>query len=243
MSYKKIIILVSALIIIALLFITLNIAPNRGGKLCEEFIINIEDSTEYQFVTKNDIVDIIKENHADFYGKTLSEISLHELELTLEKHQMLRNVDCYQSKSGKIVVDVHQRVPIFRVFTNDSSYYVDDKRVKMPIHYNHIIHVPVVTGIVKDEFVQNELFDFVLYLQNECEIGSMVQQIDVQNENRVQLSLNISSTTIIIGTLDDYKKKMNKLITFCHEVLPEVGWNKYKSINLEYKDKVVATKH
>ena len=60
----------------------------------------------------------------------------------------------------------------------------------------------------------------------------------------MRLILYPGSATILIhlGTIENFKGKLRNLEAFYEKVLPEVGWNKYSVINLEFKDQIVCKK-
>ena len=47
---------------------------------------------------------------------------------------------------------------------------------------------------------------------------------------------------IILGSIDNYEAKFEKLWLFYTEGLKNVGWNQYLKINLKYKDQIVCSK-
>ena len=52
----------------------------------------------------------------------------------------------------------------------------------------------------------------------------------------------IGDQVIILGDGENINKKFKKLEIFYKKAMPKEGWNSYKSINLKYKNQVVATK-
>jgi cell division protein FtsQ len=48
---------------------------------------------------------------------------------------------------------------------------------------------------------------------------------------------------IVIGKSSDLKKKITKLKAFYKHGLEEIGWDKYKILNLKYENQVVCTKN
>jgi cell division protein FtsQ len=46
----------------------------------------------------------------------------------------------------------------------------------------------------------------------------------------------------VFGTGDDIEIKFEKLMLFYKEGLSRVGWDKYSTINLKYKNQIVCTK-
>jgi cell division protein FtsQ len=58
----------------------------------------------------------------------------------------------------------------------------------------------------------------------------------------VELIPRAGDFRIVLGTLDDYEKKLRKFSVFVEKGLNVVGWNRYSVINLSYDKQVVCTK-
>lgn len=55
------------------------------------------------------------------------------LERELAKHPLIDQVECYKTPSGKLCIEVTQRIPILRVMSaNGENYYLDNKGIVMP---------------------------------------------------------------------------------------------------------------
>lgn len=53
----------------------------------------------------------------------------------------------------------------------------------------------------------------------------------------------VGSQIVVLGTTDDYKKKMERLKKLYVSGFSKVGWNKYKKIDLTYDNQAVCTKN
>ncbi|MDR1090381.1 MAG: hypothetical protein LBL79_04825 [Prevotella sp.] len=58
----------------------------------------------------------------------------------------------------------------------------------------------------------------------------------------ITLIPRVGDHRIILGDLDGYKERLNKLMTFYRNGLNETGWNKYSVINLKFDKRVVCIK-
>ncbi len=88
------------------------------------------------------------------------------------------------------------------------------------------------------------LITFVNVVENDKFWSSEIVQI-VANESttgdlKLELIARSGSHTIVFGTLDDIDEKLERCRTFYKEVLPSLGWSKFKSINVEYSNQVVC---
>ena len=72
--------------------------------------------------------------------------------------------------------------------------------------------------------------------------SAQIVQIYVNNQGEYELIPRIGPHIIILGDLEDYRAKFEKLELFYKDGLNHVGWNQYLKINLKYKDQIVCTK-
>jgi cell division protein FtsQ len=175
-------------------------------------------------------------------GKILSDVDMNEIEREIEKHPMVRRAVCYQSPNGDLNIDVTQRIPVFRVMSAAGDYYVDNERSKMPVTVKSSAYVTVVSGNVNLDFALGELYDFVVYLQSDNFFNSLVEQIYIYPNNRMELIPRVGDFVIVFGTTERYEAKLKKMKVFYETVPQRMGWNSYSKINLEYKDQVVCTR-
>jgi cell division protein FtsQ len=52
----------------------------------------------------------------------------------------------------------------------------------------------------------------------------------------------VGNHQILLGSLDDFEKKLKHLRLFYEQVIPKMGWEKYSVINLKYRNQIVCTK-
>jgi cell division protein FtsQ len=141
------------------------------------------------------------------------------------------------------VASIRQREPVLRVISDTKgSFYVDKDRKIMPLSSNYAVYLPVATGLIDEEFAQNELYDFAMFLRNNPEWDAWVEQIVVRRNNEVVLIPRAGDFKIIMGSLNNYSDKLKKFDLFVKRGLNVVGWNRYSEINLKYDNQVVATR-
>ena len=112
----------------------------------------------------------------------------------------------------------------------------------MPISQRYVAHVPIATGYMEKEFAENELYEFALFLQDNEFWNNQIEQICVFPNKEVELIPRVGRFRIVLGSLDDFEEKLNKLRLFYDQAIPKVGWDKYSVIDLKYKNQIVCTK-
>lgn len=212
-------------------------------ELCTKLEIVIKDNGNEQFLKEEDIEKYINSKKLNPYGKTFGEINTQEIEEAILANKLIKKAEVFTTNSGAIKINIYERKPIVRIMANNGdSYYIDDEGMRMPLSNNHTTYVPLATGSIKEEFAKIELYKFALFLSENKFWNSQIEQIVVSSNENITLIPRVGDHQIILGELDDYEGKLDKLMAFYKNGLSQSGWNKYSVINLKYDKQVVCTK-
>ncbi len=223
--------------------------------------IIIADSAQHQFINKDDILDILANNKIKIEGQLLDSLNTLALEHLMKSNHVIKEIEVYHDYNGTLYIRFTQRNPIIRLLANDhSSFYLDEDGYDMEYLPKYITHVPIVTGVdinekmiaenfnaqtgpflMKRDSVLHDVFVLGSYIYNHPFWRHNIEQIDLREDEIVLIPL-VGSFEIQFGNMSDYKKKFMYLETFYEKVLPRVGWQKYKVINLKYKNQIVCQK-
>ena len=211
--------------------------------------VNITDSLQRQFISTSDITDRLRRESLYPIGKSLNDVSTQAIEDAVMQFPVLRRVQCYKTCGGDICIDVWQQVPVLRVISDDSgvsysgaNYYVCQDRNILYATSHTACFVPVVTGSVSQEMATTELFDFVSWLRENSFWDAQIEQIVVTPQQDIQLIPRVGSHTIILGKIDSYQQKLQKLQTFYSEAFNQIGWIAYREIDLRFNGQVIGRK-
>jgi len=210
-------------------------------KICGQLVIVLDKNPGYQLITEKEIANILEAKELNPIGKTVKNIQTESIEEVLQKNPMIKSVECYKLPSGRVDIIVKQREPKFRV-VGLGSYYIDADRKPMPVSPNYAAYVPVISGHVTVTMVTGKMYDFVMYLKDNTFWNAQIEQIYVREDQKVELVPRVGDAIILLGTLDNYEKKLEKLHKLYKNGFNVIGWNKYKLIDLQYKDQVVCNK-
>ena len=61
------------------------------------------------------------------------------------------------------------------------------------------------------------------------------------DNGQIILVPRLGKTEIIIGSTPNWAEKLSNLRLFMDKAIPKYGWDTFKTLNLEFKDQVVAT--
>lgn len=241
---KKVLVIIGLCILAGyLVFAAVYFEDKPKDQICSHFEIVSDDDTDSNLVDIEDIEKYVDSKGLNPYGKPIKDINTYEIEKAIVTNQMVKSAEVFVTSNGGIRAVVKNRKPILRVINNSgASYYIDKDGEKVPLSRNFVADLPLATGAVKEDFAKNELREFALFLKKDDFWDSQVGQIVVLSNNELKLIPCIGNHEIILGEIDNYKEKLDKLKTFYKKGLSETGWNRYSIINLKYDKQVVCTK-
>ena len=230
-----------------------------NAKTVTDVEVILSDSADYHFITEDHIRNILFSSSGTIVGKPIKEVVLEDIENNLKSIKELRTAEAYTTANGKLVIWAEQRRPIMRVMPDEGGdYFIDDEGVviRRRNSYNPRLHIIVghinispamLDGVsVLDTAIKNSTLRDIHYLVNHISKNdfwsAQIDQIYVDRSNGIELIPRVGNHIVRIGNVEDIEEKLTKLETFYKDVLPEVGWNKYSVINLEFKDQIVCVK-
>lgn len=240
---KKIFILLFLLLLMGYLVIAITILNAKPtGKTCQGVELVINDSIDYGFITKQEILKLLITKKISPIGTEISQVNTRQIEDELKQHPLIENVECYRTPNLGIGIEITQRLPILRVMAaNGDNYYVDEKGEIMPLSASSA-NVAIATGNIDRNFATKELYEFGLFLQKHPLWKAQIQQINVTVAKELELVPRVGEHIIFLGKPGKYEQKFDRLKTFYTKALNQIGWNKYSRISLEFDNKIFCTK-
>ncbi len=248
--------------VIVFILVGLSIEANRTA-VCNSFVVNVDHSCGNLFVESEEIKKEVYETIDTVAGHKINQIQLSKIEDLIIGMEYVGNANVYRTIDGVIKVDVKQRRPLARVVNNfGESFYIDTDGRLMSLKQNYTARVMVVNGDIDarytplidlsepsnddlDEKGYNLLEDIYIiaeYLNDHEFLGPFIDQIYVNSNNNFELIAKNGSHTIEFGSIERMEQKFSKLMVFYNYGLTKMGWNKYGTINLKYKNQVVCAK-
>ena len=234
--------------VLALLVLLVAAKDKQQSRICRSLEVEVDHNSGLFFVDQNRIKDILWRNDISLIGQTLGELKFWYIEAILKNDPYIENAEIYVNAFGEMKIEVKQRKPILRVINRKGvSYYIDEIGKNMPFSSKFTARVPVATGSI-DSYgfegkVRDDLLKLAEFLQANTFWGAWIEQIVVDHKGEFELVPNIANHTILLGGINDIEQKFNNLLIFYQQGLKNVGWYKYKMINLKYKDQIVCTKY
>lgn len=214
---------------------------NDNDIICNDLQIQFNDNNKTKLITESDIAKIIDVKGLNPIGVRYINIRSESIENELLKNRIIKKVECYKTQSGIVKLEVTQRSPKF-IIAGKENFYVDTDRELFPLSVNSAIYVPVVSGRITKSFATNQLFDFIDYLEKDQFWNAQIEQIFITDDLKIEMIPRVGDAVILLGTLDKYEDKLQKLVVFYQKGLSVLGWNRYSSIDLQYNNQIVCKK-
>jgi len=254
--------LLEILLIIPLLYlivIPVYLASSTNSGRCAGIVIDIKDSSDYHFVTRNQLLNLAYGSSTRLIGRPVKDISVLEIENRINVLRELKVAEVYKTIDGNIHIYADQREPVMRVIPDNGGDFFIDKDgivVRKRNLYTPRLHIvggninissAMLNGVsILDTSIKNsilkDIYHLVNYINDDNFWSAQIDQIYVDSNDEIDLIQRVGSQIVHLGTIDNLKGKLRNLEAFYDKVLPEVGWNKYSLIDLEYKDQIVCKK-
>lgn len=216
--------------------------------------VEIMSNGALNFLDSMKVMSIVKGNDSNrmILGTRREDLKLDKMERDLEFYPFIEKADVSVDISGRLIIKVFQRSPVMRIINkNRESYYVAKNGYKMPLHNGYSPRVLVANGniaesLVDSNYVKSKLLGELLIIANHCNRDefwkAQIEQMYVDNYLDIILIPKVGNHSIVFGSADRVQSKFEELRTFYFKGLNNLGWDKYKTINLKYEGQIVAEK-
>ena len=219
---------------------------------CRELKIVIPG--EQSFVERDDIDRMIVKTQGSLEGRTLQSVPLHEIEKELRTNPHIEKATVFMDMDGTIQIRIRQKEALLRIINaSGTDFYLDTKGLKMPVSLKYAPHVLVANGFISegynrgtDDSIQTEqvkhLFRTAKFVSADSLWNEQVEQLYINAEQDIELVPRVGSQRIVLGDADSIERKFRKLELFYKQVVPRVGWDAYKTVNLKFANQIVCEK-
>ena len=218
--------------------------------LCNRIEVVLQDTVNNRFVTPSEVRSLVETSGLEIWGYPLSQINTRNLEYLLEENPYIGNAEVSKDVSGRLEVKVEQRVPLVRILPDGSrGYYIDTEGKTLPLSENFTPLIMLATGELPVSMKAassgknlSEIYRFCTYLADHEFWSDQVVQIYVNSAGEYELIPRVGAHQILLGSLDQWEKKLRNLELLYEQGLSLYGWNTYQTINLKYTNQVICTK-
>lgn len=204
---------------------------------------------QYGFVTEKEIKQTLLRDGEIKTGVTkLSELNVRQMEKVVSGNPWIEDAQVYLDNRQQLHALVIQRAPVVRIFEKDgNSYYLDRKMEALPLSPKYNYYTTVVTNVpeLKADSMSNALKAQIMalaqFIRRDTFWNAQVSQVIVRDDLQFEIVPVLGEHQIILGDTTDMQLKFDNLFAFYTKVLNEVGWEKYKVLDLSYKGQLAAS--
>ena len=208
----------------------------NNNRLIEDIDVVIQPNPSF-YISTDSINNIIKR----YIYTTKDSISITKIEDELDKNTFVEKSQVYTMVGHKLFVNIKQKEPVARVITNDSIFYLDKNSNFMSLSKLHSADVPIIFG-----FNQFSDLDYLkkisLMIRDDKFLNQNITQIIINDNQEINLKLSGLNTFIELGHNNKLEKKIQNLKAFYNRAVRKNDIEKYKEVNLQFENQVVAVK-
>ena len=223
----------------------------EAGVFCKAVKIYIPGN-QY-FIDKEEVDNILKVHRHQLVGRNMESINLHNLENRLRANPFIESARVYADMDGVIKVEISQRQPVMRVMNQaGQDFYIDQNGLKIPMSSNFTAKVMAVNGYIDEAYggkldtlhtnVAKDLYKTAQFISKDSLWTAQIAQLYVNANYEIELIPRVGTNRILLGNADSLENKFHNLLVFYKQALPQVGWDRYKVINIKFSNQVVGVK-
>lgn len=230
--------------------------------LCRGLLVEVINPNEDNLLmTEKQVKRMIESDFDSLTYRKIKEIPVKEITKKLYQNPLIASCDVIRTLNYFLKIRIKIFEPVVRITTTTGqSLYITSDRKMIPVIPGSPSRVMIASGNIKINipdsllFKNHELLDTKEYnqiaeitnlairLQQNRFLSEQIGQIFVNDKEEYELIPTIGNQVIIFGKYQHVQQKIRKLVAFYEQALPAEGWQKYKSINLKYKNQIVCSK-
>ncbi len=208
----------------------------NNNRLIEDIDVVIQPNSSFYIST-----DSVKNSIKKYIYTSKDSISITKIEDELDKNTFVEKSQVYTAVGHKLFVNIKQKEPVARIITNDSIFYLDKNSSFMSLSKLHSADVPIIFGF--NQFSDLDYLTKVsLMIRDDKFLNQNITQIIINDNQEINLKLSGLNTFIELGHNNKLEKKIQNLKAFYNRAIRKNDMEKYKKVNLQFENQVVAVK-
>ncbi len=241
---------IAAALIVVVLFIAFT-ERNHDDYAVRDITVKIKNGADNHFLDEADIFALMNVDAQNLRGAKTTDMNLRTIETKIKKDPFIAEADLYADLKGNLVASVALRRPVARIIRNDGpdGYIAEDGTV-MPVSDKFTARVLLISGPYVNKLLRQanvneipegeQLLHLVRTIREDEFWNAQIAQIDIDRKGNLTMFPQVGDERIEFGKPENEKVKLKKLKIFYKEILPKVGWNRYKRVSLQYDGQIVA---
>ncbi|MEJ2594563.1 MAG: hypothetical protein P8100_05425 [bacterium] len=230
----------------------------NGNQPIREIIVRIDREGDRGFLDKIQLTELIESNDS-ISRKTIREIHVASIEKLISRNVFVFQVDAYINLERNLIVNIMEQTPLVRIFPRHSDgFYISKEGNMFPLSDRYTSRVLIANGYLETTYRKDhrDIFDTIYEGQQLTDIyrlaklisanpflRAQISQIYVNSRKEFDLIPELGEHIIRMGTMENVEDKLANLETWYKKAMTKEDWNKYKIINIKYKNQVVCTQN
>ncbi len=192
------------------------------------------------YITESTVNKLLIQNYGTVKNRTKEQVVLNTIETIIKSDPMVKNAQVYLTIDGKLISKVVQRKPIGRV-ESVSKFYLDDSGKRMPLSRYHSARVPIITGKITGESLE-DAYTILEFINKDEFLRKNVIGIHIENIGEYQLKFRLENFVVNLGGVENLDEKFKNFMAFYVKVVKDNTLEKYATVSLKFDNQVVCTK-
>ncbi|WP_238784419.1 cell division protein FtsQ/DivIB [Blattabacterium cuenoti] len=212
----------------------------HNNRILKNFNIIIDSLYKDHFVNEN-IVKNILFYKTEKIDKKIGQLCILKMEKKLNNYPFIKKSEVFLSVDGTLNIKIWEKKPILRIKNGDKESYLTKDAENLELSSFYSSKVILAKGYFS-KTEKKELANLIQFINSDELLKNQIISIKKNNRNSFVLIPKIGNHHIILGNIKDFKNKLNKLKAFYKQYLNKIDINQYQTIDLQYKNQVVAKK-
>ena len=222
----------------------------------QKVLIHVTRDSKQGFLNKKNIFNFVRRHLTDTIR--IKDVNLNIIEDSLKQAPWVDKVDVYTDIDGNLIINIRESKPVLRVFNRfGKSFYLDGKGKILPLCKSYSPRMLIANGYIQTTPLKNHniIYDTIykksdlkklLVIAKQIEqykfLKSLVGEVYLNSRHEFDLIPVIGNQVIRLGDTVNLQHKLENLVIFYKKSLVFEGWDRYKTINLKYRNQIVCTK-
>ncbi len=241
--------LVTLVVTVGCIVAVLGASEKQQTKTLRKVNLSIRNEHKYPFLDKQALWnDLVIQKGIEEGVSPISSLDVKSVEQQAYKNPWVASAQVYVDNSREINIYITQRVPVARIFyESGQSFYIDQSLNLLPLsdqftYYTTIVtNVPVLKNDSLNRDMKAQIVKMVKFVERDTFWSSQIAQISITPDRKFELTPVLGTQRILFGDTTRMEEKFGNLFAFYKNVLNRIGWDKYETLDLRYRDQVIAT--
>ncbi len=205
-------------------------------------VIIVNSSSNDGFINEKTIKKILFPRYKiENFKKKIGQLCILNMEKKLNNYPFIKKSEVFLSVDGTLHIKIWTKKPILRIKNGKDEYYLTNEGENLELSSLYSSNVILATGYFSKE-ERKYLSNLVQIINSDEILKEQIISIKKTVSDLFLLIPKVGNHRIILGNIKNFKSKLNKLKAFYTQYLNVIDIKKYESIDLQYKDQVVAKK-